>query len=174
VPLRYDSDGTDIEETRYPYYDDNLDLAGYSADCRDSKTGRFICIVDFSADGDEGRVRYCPHCESFGFKHNLGAKMLKHGEKPEPDHDQWLSCYECGRTFPRHETFANSKIKDSVETTDNPFESESTVLSIDNRAQQRSKGRKPRSKRLKTEEHEDAEIQAELNKGNTVRIIQDI
>lgn len=76
--------------------------------------------------------------------------------------------------YMKHETFTDSKIKDSVETTDNPFESESTVLSIDNRAQQRSKGRKPRSKRLKTEEHEDAEIQAELNKGNTVRIIQDI
>jgi hypothetical protein len=57
----------------------------------------------------------------------------------------------------------------------NPFEgNESTFLSTDNRATQRRKGKKPRSKRLKTEEHEDPEIRAEINKANTVRIIQDI
>jgi hypothetical protein len=169
-----DSDGTDIEETRYPYYDDNLDLAGYSADWRDSKTGRFVAIVDFNADGDEGRVRYCPHCESFGFKYKLGAKMLKHGEKPAPDHDQWLSCYECGNTFPRHETFVNSKIKDSVETTDNPFENENTILGVDSRADQRRKGRKPKSKRLKTEENEDPDIQREIDRhgSDNVHIMQ--
>ena len=63
-----DEEGTDIEETRYSYYDDNLDLAGYSADWKDSKTGRFVAIIDFNADG-EGKVRFCEHCESYGFKH---------------------------------------------------------------------------------------------------------
>jgi len=66
-----------------------------------------------------------------------------------------------------------SKLKDSLETTDNPFENESIFLSTGSRAEQRRKGKKPRSKRLKTEEHADLEIQAEINKGNTVRIIQD-
>jgi hypothetical protein len=37
---------------------------------------------------------------------------------------------------------------------------------------QRRKGKKRKSKRLKIEEHEDPEIQAEINKGNTVRVIQ--
>jgi hypothetical protein len=158
-----DSDGTDIEETRYPYYDDNLDLAGYNSELRDSKTGRFICVVDFNAEG-EGKVRFCPHCESFGFKHKLGAKILKHEEKPAPDHDQWLSCYECYNTFPRHQTFVNSKIKDSVETTDNPFENESTVLSMESRATQRKKG-KGRKSRFANYQNEDPDIQRDLDKG---------
>jgi len=76
-----------------------------------------------------------------------------------------MSCYECGNTFGIHETFTESKIKDSLETTSNPFEgNESTFLSVDCRATQRRKGKKPRSKRLKSEEHEDAEIQAEIRK----------
>jgi hypothetical protein len=65
-----------------------------------------------------------------------------------------------------------TEIKDSVETTDNPFENESIFLSTDSRATQRRKGKKPRT-RFKVGEHEDPEIQAEINKGNTVRIIQD-
>ena len=34
----------------------------------------------------------------------LGHKIKKKGEPPAPDDDQWLSCYECGNTFPIHET----------------------------------------------------------------------
>jgi hypothetical protein len=37
-----------------------------------------------------------------------------------------------------------------------------------------AKGKKPKSKRLKSlEEHEDPEIQAEIDKGNTVNILYD-
>ena len=90
--------------------------------------------------------------------------MLKHGEKPAPDHDLWLSCYECGNTFPRHETFTDSKIKDSIETSDNPFENETTVLSIDSRATQRKKGKRRKS-RFANYENEDPDIQRELDKG---------
>ena len=38
-----------------------------------------------------------------------------------------LSCYECGNTFPIYETHFESKIKDSVERTDSPFENESNL-----------------------------------------------
>ena len=48
-----------------------------------------------------------------------------------------------------------------------------SFLSTDYRATRRKKGKKPKSKRLKIEEHEDPEIQAEINKGNTVSIMQD-
>jgi hypothetical protein len=64
-------------------------------------------------------------------------------------------------------------------TVNNPFENESTFLSTKSRKEQRRKGKKPRSKRLKTEEHEDAEIQAEIDMeiqqhgGENVRIISD-
>jgi hypothetical protein len=46
-------------------------------------------------------------------------------------------------------------------------------LSTDSRATQRRKGKKPRSKRLKIGEHEDPEIQAELDKGLAVNILYD-
>jgi hypothetical protein len=122
----------------------------------------------------EGRIKYCPHCLEYGFHHKLGLKIKKKDEPPAPHDDQFMSCYQCGNTFGIYETFTESKIKDSLETTDNPFEgNESTFLSTDSRATQRRKGKKPRSKRLKTEEHEDSEIQAEENKGYTVRILQD-
>lgn len=66
-----------------------------------------------------------------------------------------------------------SKIKDSLETTDNPFESnESIFLSTDSRATQRRKGKKPR-KRFNIEEDEYPEIQAEIDKGLTVNILYD-
>ena len=83
----------------------------------------------------------------------------------------FVQCYSCGNIFPIYETHFESEIKDSLETFNNPFENESTFLSIDSRKEQRRKGKKHRSKRLKTEEHEDPEIQAEINKGNIVRII---
>ena len=43
---------------------------------------------------------------------------------------------------------------------------------VDNRANRRRKGKKRRS-RFKIGEHEDFEIQAEINKGNIVSIMQD-
>lgn len=159
-----DEEATDVEETRYPYYDDNLDLAGYTSELRDMN-GRFIAVVDFNADGSEGRLRECPHCLEYEIHNKLGRKIKKKGEAPAPDDDQFLSCYECGNTFGIHETFVDSKIKDSIQTTDNPFDSnQTTVLGIDSRATQRRKGKKPRSKRLKIEEHEDSEIQREIHR----------
>ena len=97
------------------------------------------------------RIRECPHCLEFEFHHRLGAKIKKKGEPPAPDDELFLSCYECGNIFPIHETFTESKIKDSVETSDNPFENESIFLSTDNRATQRKKGIKRKS-RFNTEE----------------------
>jgi len=51
---------------------------------------------------------------------------------------------------------------------------EPIFLCTESRATQGRNGKKPISKRLKTGEQEDLDIQAEINKGNTVRIIQDI
>jgi hypothetical protein len=113
-------DGLGLEETRYPYYIDNFDLVGYTSELRD-KNGKFFAFVDFNADDDKGRIRECPHCEEYGFHNKLGPKIKKKGEPRAPDDDQFVSCYECGNTFGINETHFESKIKDSVETTDNPF-----------------------------------------------------
>ena len=50
---------------------------------------------------------------------------------------------------------------------------QSTFLSTESRATQRRKGKKSRSKRLKTGEHEDPEIQAAIDKGLAVNILYD-
>ena len=87
-------------------------------------------------------------------------------------YNQFIQCWECGNVFPIHETFTESKIKDSVETTDNPFNNEPIFLSTDSRATQRRKGKK--RSRFKIGEHEDAEIQAEIDRHgeNNVHIIK--
>lgn len=156
-------------------YDDNWNLKSYTAELRNKRDDSFFAFVDFNEETGEGTIKYCPHCLQFELKHKLGHKIKKKGEPPAPDDEQWLSCYECGRTYPVHETFTESKIKDSLETTDNPFEgNESTFLSTDSRATQRRKGKKPRSKRLKVEEHEDPDIQAEQKRhgSDNVHIIK--
>jgi hypothetical protein len=94
-------------------------------------------------------------------------------EKPAPDHDQWLSCYECGNTFPRHETFVNSKINDSVQTTDNPFENESIFLSTETRKEQRRKGKKRKGRFSHKQELQDPEIQRAIDRGLAVNILYD-
>ena len=72
--------------------------------------------------------------------------------------------------FPIHKTHFESEIKDSLETTDNPFENESVFLSTESRATQRRKGKRNKS-RFKIGKQEDPEIQTELDKGNVVNIL---
>jgi hypothetical protein len=69
-------DGVDFEKTRYPYYDDNLDLVAYTSELRD-KDCKFFAFVDFSADDYKGKVRFCPHCEEYGIHNKLGPKIKR-------------------------------------------------------------------------------------------------
>jgi hypothetical protein len=167
-------DGLDLEETRYPYYNDNFDLVGYTSELTD-KNGKFFAFVDFNADDDEGRIRECPHCLEYDIHNKLGPKIKKKDEPRAPDDEQFLSCYECGNTFPIHETHYDSKIKDSVETTSNPFDNESTFLSTDSRKEQtRKKGTDRRKWKSKHKQDEDSDIQAEIDRygSDNVYIIQ--
>lgn len=168
---RDDEDGTEMEETQFPYYDDNLNLAGYTSKLTERNTGKFFAFIDFSADGSEGEVRECPHRLQYEFHNKLGPKIKKKDEPIAPDDDKFLSCYQCGNTFPIYETHFESKIQDSLETTDNPFESnESIFLATETRKEQRRKGKRKGRFSYK-QEHEDPDIQAEIDKGNTVRIL---
>jgi CTP synthase (UTP-ammonia lyase) len=73
-----------------------------------------------------------------------------------------------------HETHFDSKLKDSVQTTSNPFDNESTFLSTDSRATQRKKGKKRKS-RFSHKFKVDPEIQREIDRHglDNVHIIQD-
>lgn len=86
--------------------------------------------------------------------------------------------------LPVYESHYESEIKDSYESVNNPFESnESIILGDDNRATQLKKRKnrdhyrkgvhKYMSKRIDYEEQEDPDIQAELDMGNNVTIIED-
>ena len=125
-----------------------------------------------------------PHCLDYDIHNKLGPKIKEKNEPRAPDDEQFLSCYSCGNTFAIHETHFDSKIKDSVETTSNPFDNESTFLSTENRATQRKKRelkdrhrrcvRKSKSKIIDYEESEDPDIQREIDGhgSDNVRIIQ--
>ncbi len=165
----------DVKETRQIIsqnsYDDNFNLLGYTSELRD-KDDRFFAFVDFNADG-EGKLRFCSHCESFGFKHKLKPMLLKKDQQKAPDYDQFIQCWECGNIYPIHETHFEPKIKDSLETVNNPFENESIFLSTESRKEQRRKGKKRKGRFSYKQEHEDPEIQAEIRKGLAVNILYD-
>ena len=143
-------------------------MVGYTSELRNNDGG-FFAFVDFNADG-EGRIRECLHCLQYEIHNKLKPRILKKGETRPPDYDQWCQCHECGTIYPIHETHFEPKIKDSLETVNNPFENESIFLSTDSRATQRKKGK--HKSRFKIGHHKDPEIQAELRKGNFVEIIE--
>ena len=99
---------------------------------------------------------------------------MKKYEPLPPDYDQFVQCYSCGNVFPVYEAHYESEIKDSLETVNNPFESnESIFLSTDSRATQRRKAKKRKSRFAHKQEHKNPEIQAEIDKGNQVKILYD-
>ena len=164
----------DVQEVRQIIgpnsYDDNFNLIGYTSELRD-KEGRFYAFVDFNAD-DIGKIRFCPHCLEYEIHNKLKPRILKKGEIKPPDYDDFVQCHECGNVFPIYEAHFESEIKDSLETTANPFEgNESIFLSTDSRKEQRRKGEQ--KSRFKIGEHKDPEIQAAIDKGNTVNILYD-
>ena len=127
------------------YSEDDWRLVGNTSELRNNSDDSFYAIVDFNEDGI-GRIRECPHCLEYGFHYKLGPKIKKKGEIA-PDDDQFLSCYECGNTFGIHETFQEAKIKDSLETVQNPFEANDSIfLSTESRREKRRKGIKRKSR----------------------------
>jgi len=153
------------------YSDDTWELTRYTSELRNNSDGSFYAFVDFNAD-DVGTLRECPHCLTFEIHNKLGPKIKKKGEPSAPDDDQFASCYECGNTFPIYETHFESKIKDSLETTDNPFEgNESIFLATETRKEQRRKGKKRIGRFSYKQEHEDPDIQREIEKGAMVNIL---
>jgi hypothetical protein len=126
----------DVYESRIlnkQYSDDTWQLTGYTSELRNNNDNSFFAFVDFNEDGT-GSVKECPHYLTYEIHNKLGPKIKKKGEPIAPDDDKWLSCYECGNTFPAHQTFADSEIKDPLETIGNPFEEhESITMSVSRR-----------------------------------------
>lgn len=101
-------------------------------------------ILDLSINefNDNDEVRYCPHCEKYGFKEILGARIYPKDEPKPSDADQWLMCWECGNIYALYELSKESQITDVVETTDSPFDSGKNFLGIDSRTLRKKKRQK--------------------------------
>jgi hypothetical protein len=71
----------DVNETRRLLgpnsYNDNWDLVKYTSELRNND-GSFFAFVDF--DGDEGKIRECPHCLQYEIHNKLQPRILKKGE----------------------------------------------------------------------------------------------
>lgn len=145
-------------------YDDNWELVKYTSELRDSK-GRFFAFVDFY--GEEGSIKYCPHCKEYGILNKLQPRILKKDEPIPPDYDEFIQCYSCGNIVPIYESHHESEIKDSLETLDNPFEGNASHFET-------TKKRKYKDRRSNKYLDDDPDIAAEQKRygSDNVRIIQ--
>jgi hypothetical protein len=64
----------------------------------------------------------CPFCEKRGYIVRLGPKILMNNEPRPDDYDEWLECATCGLLCPLYTIPAQEQIKDSIETSESPFE----------------------------------------------------
>ena len=65
-----------------------------------------------------------------------------------------------------------SKLKDFVETSDNPFDRGKNIVGLDNKKRLTPIQKKIKRLKERIEQEEDKDIQAELRKGNIVQIIE--
>ena len=145
-------------------YNDNYQLVNYTSELRDDKD-RFYAFVDFN-ENDEGRIRECPHCLEYEIHNKLKPRILKKDEVKPPDYDQFIQCWECGNIYPIYQAYPETEIKDSEHTVSNPFESNQSIFMS-------SKKRKYKDRLNNKYYDDDPEIEAELNKGNAVKILYD-
>jgi hypothetical protein len=152
-----DGQGIDVYEAKVM----TLSPTRHISELRFRNSDKLYAFIDFNSN--EGQIRYCENCLSVGgMKNKLGVKIKRKGESA-PDDDQWLSCYVCGHTYAIYETFEDSKIKDTIATSDTPFDNESMILTIPKRKRQKRKY-----------QDEDPDIQREIDKhgSDKVRILQ--
>ena len=74
----------------------------------------YVGVIDFHEDDDEVAARLCENCLKYGYEVKLGAKCLFKGEQPQPDHDQFMQCYQCGNIYPRWQTKSEQTIEGSL------------------------------------------------------------
>jgi len=99
------------------------------------------------------------------------------GEEKPSDYDQFLQCFACGRIFPIYEASIESKIQDSTQVIDNPYEQGKSIIGLKNitKGRTRETDLHKRIRRLKKEiaSEKDPDIKAELKKGNIVKLVGD-
>jgi hypothetical protein len=128
-----------------------------------------IDFGDGDEDEDDTKKYYCRHCLEFGFKVQLRNRVYPNNEPIPVDHDQWRMCHDCGLIVPVYELEKESKIKDVVQTVNNPFDSGTSFLGIDKRTSVGGKiTRKKRERQKQLDEIKETDLNAELAKGHTL------
>jgi hypothetical protein len=125
-----------------------------------------VGMVDFNEDADTDElVQLCHHCKEYGMTSKLGVRqVMKEGEEPGPDWDQFRMCATCGTIYGLHEVKTEQSVSGFTQTSDNPFESQKGIVeSIPKRSSPAGKREldKRRRERLRAH-HEDPEIDALL------------
>ena len=125
-------------------------------------------------DDDEEKPVLCPNCLKYGFEFKLGPKCLFKGDQPQPDHDQWLQCYQCGNIYPIYEAKYEQTLEGFAVPTDNPFDNGEEVLGIPKRGTEAGKRASEKKKRERNRlRHKDPEVDEALRRlgEENVRII---
>lgn len=124
-----------------------------------------VGIIDFTQGDDDNDkiISYCKHCLEYNIKVPLKNRIYPNNEPIPVDHENWLQCHECGSVIPVYEVEKESRLKDVVETTDNPFDSGKDFLGVDSR-----KTRKNKQRDKQFEDIKDENLRNELAKGNTL------
>ena len=161
-----ESDDTDPEDIDKPIRTGHLYL----------KRKRKVGMISFDEYEDHVEL-FCPHCEKYAdVKSKLGARIVEKGKPIPEDHSSWLQCYKCGNIFGIHEIAHESDIRDTVETSDSPFEANETVIESIPRRTSRA-GQRALSKRRKERDrphHKDADIDREMAvHGDRVKVLED-
>ena len=135
-----------------------------------------VGIVYSDEEDEEEEVQYCPHCLKYsGVKNRLGARILEKGKPIPDDAELWKMCYVCGKTYALHEIAQDSQLKNTVETLDSPFESQTQLESIPKRTSPAGeKASAKRNRERNRPHHKDPEIDALMRiYGDRVNILMD-
>jgi hypothetical protein len=121
-----------------------------------------------SHSDDKPKIRYCQRCNDlFGVLARLGPRIRTIGpdgkiEPPQPGDDQYLTCRNCGSTYPKHETRIEAEIGPIKEPSTGP---RAKSQGVEKKPKQRiGRGSNPRLKASKWE-IKDEELQRELKDG---------
>ena len=127
-----------------------------------------IEIVDFNDEEfkDSDEKNFCPDCKDYGFQVPLRNRIYPEGEQvPEDERAKWKMCFDCGLIVPVYELERESKIKDTVDTVESPFELGSDFLGVDSRKLGK---KKKKDKDMELDYIKDEQLKQELRHGSTL------
>ena len=121
-------------------------------------------FIDFSEKEDEKPKSYCRKCREYGFLVELKNRIYLDNQPTPADHENWKMCYECGLIVPIYEIEKESRLKDVIETSENPFDSGKDFLGVDNR---KARKKKQRDRERELDHIKDDDLRRELASGQT-------